>query len=181
MRLSYRNLKFRLSQRGLMPSGKLALVAWYLLVLDLALFVVQKVLDAFKSSYGASLGGWVSFLSFVVILLFAVLAFRWLKKKLLWRLRNRLIVTYVFIGVIPVVLLVAMAAATIYLFSGQFANFIVTSEIGSQLRSMGAVNSATRMWSSSLSCHGEASYSQCGFLRDWFGPARAGVAARPSV
>ena len=142
MRLSYRNLKFRLSQRGLMPSGKLALVAWYLLVLDLALFVVQKVLDAFKSSYGASLGGWVSFLSFVVILLFAVLAFRWLKKKLLWRLRNRLIVTYVFIGVIPVVLLVAMAAATIYLFSGQFANFIVTSEIGSQLRSMGAVNSA---------------------------------------
>lgn len=142
MRVSYRYLKFWLEQRGLLPTGKLAPVAWYLLGLDLVLFAAQNVLGVFHSSWGASLGGWVTFLSFVVILLFAILGFRWLKKKMLWRLRNRLIVTYMFIGVIPVMLLVAMALATIYLFSGQFANFIVTSEIGSQLRSMGAVNSA---------------------------------------
>src|SRR5262252_4369112 len=142
MPVSYRHLKFWLIQKGVWPSGKLALVAWYLLGLNLVLFLAQQTLAAFGSSYGASLGGWVTFLSLVVILLFAILVFRWLRQKLLWRLRNRLIVTYVFIGVIPVVLLVAMAGATIYLFSGQFANFIVTSEIGSQLRSMGAVNSA---------------------------------------
>ena len=141
MPVPYRHLKFWLSQKGVWPSGKLALVAWYLLGLNLVLFLAQQTLAAFRSSYGASLGGWVTFLSLVVILLFAILAFRWLRQKLLWRLRNRLIVTYVFIGVIPVVLLVAMAGATIYLFSGQFANFIVTSEIGSQLRSMSAVNS----------------------------------------
>src|SRR2546426_9852959 len=43
------------------------------------------------------------------IVLFCTLAFRWLKAKILWRLRNRLIVTHIFIGVIPVVLLVGMA------------------------------------------------------------------------
>src|SRR6185369_13570226 len=46
------------------------------------------------------------------------------------------------IGVIPVVLLVAMAFITIYLFAGQFASFVVTSEIDAHLRSMASVNEA---------------------------------------
>ncbi len=50
--------------------------------------------------------------------------------------------TYVFIGVIPVVLLVAMAFITIYLFAGQFANFVVTSELDSRLHSLQSVNAA---------------------------------------
>jgi len=74
-------------------------------------------------------------LSFGIIVLFAIVAYRWLKKRLLWRLRNRLIVTYVFIGVIPTALLAAMALITIYLFAGQFANFVVISELNSRLRS----------------------------------------------
>ena len=78
----------------------------------------------------------------IAIVLFTVLAFRWLKAKLLWRLRNRLIVTYVFIGVVPTLLLIAMVFATLYLFAGQFANFIVTSEIHLHLHSVEAVNSA---------------------------------------
>jgi sigma-B regulation protein RsbU (phosphoserine phosphatase) len=142
MPVSYRYLRFWLSHKGLLPSGKLALVTWYLLGLDLLLFGLQKVLELFKNSYAESLGGWVTFLSFIVIVLFLVLAIRWLKKRLLWRLRNRLIVTYVFIGVIPVVLLVAMGAALLYLFSGQFANFVVTSEFDSQMYRMGAANTA---------------------------------------
>ena len=52
---------------------------------------------------------------------------RWARAKMLWRLRNRLIVTYVFIGVIPVVLLVALAVGSFYLFAGQFATYIVTT------------------------------------------------------
>ena len=42
----------------------------------------------------------------------------------------------------PVVLLVAMAFITIYLFAGQFANFVVTSELDSRLRSLQSVNAA---------------------------------------
>jgi sigma-B regulation protein RsbU (phosphoserine phosphatase) len=109
MTLSYRYLRLRLSEAGLLPSSKVALIAWYLLGLDVLLFVLQKAFGLFKLSSGESLGGWVSFLSFLVIVLFSVLAFRWVKAKMLWRLRNRLIVTYVFIGVIPVVMLVALA------------------------------------------------------------------------
>jgi sigma-B regulation protein RsbU (phosphoserine phosphatase) len=142
MELPYRYLRLRLSEAGLLPTSRVARAAWYLLGLDLFLFALQKVLSLFQLAYGESLGGWVSFLSFVVIALFAILAYRWLKAKLLWRLRNRLIVTYVFIGVIPVVLLVAMAFITIYLFAGQFANFVVTSDLNSRLRSLEAVNAA---------------------------------------
>ncbi len=61
---------------------------------------------------------------------------------MLWRLRNRLIVTYVFIGVIPVVLLVALAVGSFYLFAGQFATFIVTTGLDSELVSLESANSA---------------------------------------
>ncbi|HVO81969.1 MAG TPA: SpoIIE family protein phosphatase [Terriglobales bacterium] len=142
MQLSYRNLRIWLGVRGLLPSSRVARIAWYLLGLDAFLFALQKILGWFKASYGQGLGGWVSFLTFVVIVLFTVLVYRWLKVKLLWRLRNRLIVTYVFIGVIPALLMIVMAAASLYLFSGQFANFVVISELNSQLRSMQAVNAA---------------------------------------
>ena len=96
----------------------------------------------FSPKWGGSLGGWIKFLLFDAALLFLMVAFRVLKRKVLWRVRNRLIVTYVFIGVIPVVLLVLMAAFTIYLFAGQFASFVVTSEINSQLRSLQAMDAA---------------------------------------
>jgi len=142
MEVSYRYIRLRLSEAGILPRSRMARVAWYLLGIDIALFALQKLLGLFHISYGRSLGGWVSILSFVVIVLFAFLAFRWLRSKLLWRLRNRLIVTYVFIGVIPAVLLMTMAFITIYLFAGQFANFVVTSDLNSRLRSLQAVNAA---------------------------------------
>jgi len=142
MPVSYRHLRMRLAQAGLLPTSKVALVAWYVLALDVFLYAVQKISGLLNSSWGQGLGGWVGFLSFVVIVLFAVLAIRWLKAKLLWRLRNRLIVTYIFIGVIPVVMLVALALGSLYLFAGQFATFIVTTGLSSEVKSLGAANSA---------------------------------------
>src|SRR3984957_12388800 len=100
------------------------------------------MLALFAPSWGASLGGWATFLAVSSGILFSFLGFGWLKRKVLWRLRNRLIVTYMFIGVIPAVLLVAMAFITLYGLAGQFAVFVVTSEIHEQLRSLEAVNAA---------------------------------------
>jgi len=142
MPLSFHELRFRLTEAGVWPASRLAYAAWYLLGLDVLLFLLQRLLMAFGLSFGQSLGGWVSFLSFVVIVLFAILGLGVVKARLLWRLRNRLIVTYVFIGVIPVVLLVGMALITLYLFAGQFANFVVTSDLDSRLHSLEAVNTA---------------------------------------
>lgn len=136
------SFRARLIARGLWPQTRTAKGAWYSLGLALGLFLLQKLLGTLRLSWGESLGGWVSFLSFIAIFLFMVLGFRWLKAKILWRLRNRLIVTYVFVGVVPVLLLVAMAVVTLGLFAGQFANFIVISEIHLQLRNVEALNSA---------------------------------------
>jgi phosphoserine phosphatase RsbU/P len=142
MAFSYPLIRHKLSQQGLWPQSRVARAAWYVLGLDLFLLVVQVVVRLFRPSWVQSLGGWVSFLSSVAITLFCVLAFRWLKSRILWRLRNRLIVTYVFIGVIPVVLLVTLALGTFYLFAGQFATFVVTTGLSSELKSLEAANAA---------------------------------------
>jgi sigma-B regulation protein RsbU (phosphoserine phosphatase) len=139
---SYSKLRARMLAVGLWPQGWIARGAWYSLGCAIGLFALEMLLKLLAPAWGDSIGGWVKFLVFDAALLFSILAFRWLKRKLLWRLRNRLIVTYVFIGVIPAVLLVAMALITLYGFAGQFAIFVVTSDINSQLRRMEAVNAA---------------------------------------
>jgi phosphoserine phosphatase RsbU/P len=142
MQASYAEFRRKLIQAELWPQGRMARIACYFTGLAVFLYAVQKLLGLFAPSWGDHLGGWVGFLIFVSAILFSILAFRWSKRRLLWRLRNRLIVTYVFIGVIPVVLLVLLGFFAVYLFAGQFANFVVTSEINAQLRSLDAVNAA---------------------------------------
>ena len=95
----------------------------HVLVFDLLLFAVQWATRRASPTTSASLTGWVIFLSVLAIVLLAIAGFRWLRSQLLWRLRNRLIVTYVFIGVIPVFLLVVISLITLYLFSGTIRQF----------------------------------------------------------
>ena len=142
MRQRYLTFRARMVAAGFWPQGWVARGACYSLAFAILLFVIQMLLTLMAPSWADSLGGWIKFLLFDAALLFCIVAFRTLRKKILWRLRNRLIVTYVFIGVIPAVLLVVMATITMYLFAGQFASYVVTSEINSQLRSMQAANAA---------------------------------------
>jgi sigma-B regulation protein RsbU (phosphoserine phosphatase) len=142
MQWSYRKFRLRLSKAGLWPEGRMARLACYLAAMAVVLFALRNLLGLFALSWGDHLAGWIEFFAFLAIVLSCVLAFRWLKRRVLWRLRNRLIVTYVFIGVIPAVLLMTMAIITLYGLAGQFAVFVVTSEIDSQLRSLEAANAA---------------------------------------
>ena len=142
MRLISLELESRLRDQGLWPQSWVAWAALYVLALDLALFAVQWLTRRASPATSASLTGWVIFLSGLAIVLLAMAGFRWLRSQLLWRLRNRLIVTYVFIGVIPVFLLVMISLITLYLFAWQFAGFVVTSDIATHLRSMEAANRA---------------------------------------
>src|ERR1700686_3675413 len=142
MRLISLELESKLHEKGLLASSRLSWAALYVLALDLLLFAVQWLTRHVSPPMSASLGGWVTFLSALAIVLLAIAGFRWLRSQLLWRLRNRLIVTYVFIGVIPVFLLVMISLITLYLLAGLFASFVVTSDIKTHLRSMEAANRA---------------------------------------
>ncbi|MBZ5655704.1 MAG: SpoIIE family protein phosphatase [Acidobacteriia bacterium] len=142
MRLVPLEIESKLRDKGLWPQTWTARAAIYVLAVDLVVFALQMLLSRLSPGASASLAGWVSFLSFLAATLYTVVAFRWLRSQLLWRLRNRLIVTYVFIGVIPVLLLGMISLITLYLLAGQFASFVVTSEITARLRSMEASNRA---------------------------------------
>jgi len=142
MQWSYSELRRRLIAAGLWPEGRMARLACYLAGMAAVLYALEKLLGLFSATWGEHLGGWVGFLTFSAAVLFAILAFGWIKRRLLWRLRNRLIVTYVFIGVIPAVLLIAMGLITLYGAAGQFSVYVVTSEIRAQLRTLEAVNTA---------------------------------------
>lgn len=47
----------------------------------------------------------------------------------IWRLRNRLIIAYLFIAVVPIVLVVALVFITTYIITGQLAIYLVSSEL----------------------------------------------------
>jgi len=142
MQWGYIQIRRRLLRAGLWPQGRMARIACYLFGLAAVLYLLQKFLGWLAPAWGEHLGGWVGFLVFIAAVLFSILAFRWLKNRILWRLRNRLIVTYIFIGVIPVVLVATMGLVTIVGFAGQFASFLVNSEIIAELRSLESANAA---------------------------------------
>jgi phosphoserine phosphatase RsbU/P len=54
---------------------------------------------------------------------------RYLVRRLLWRIRTKLIVSYLFIAVVPVVLLLLLFGVAALLFSGLVASHIVTADI----------------------------------------------------
>jgi phosphoserine phosphatase RsbU/P len=92
--------------------------------------------------FGAKLGGWATFLTLVFFFFALVLLCRWAYRPVLWRLRNRLIVTYLFIGVMPILLLLLMGGLAGYLFAGQFATYVAISDLHSELLHLQAANDA---------------------------------------
>jgi len=125
---------------GWPPQTRLARWGVTLLQYALALFALQIVILILHLPGSGVVEAAVVSAAVLAIILFGIAGFGWVRQKLLWRLRNRLIVTYVFIGVIPVLLLVAMTSIAFYLFAGQFANFVVTSDINTELKTLETTN-----------------------------------------
>jgi sigma-B regulation protein RsbU (phosphoserine phosphatase) len=65
-----------------------------------------------------------------------------IRRHLLWRLRRRLIVTYVFIAFVPFVLIVFLVLIGIFILSGQFAALVVTSNLHEHFVELQQVNRA---------------------------------------
>jgi sigma-B regulation protein RsbU (phosphoserine phosphatase) len=75
-------------------------------------------------------------LAFVVVyaaaLYYGLRGLRWLKNKLLWRVRRRLVITYMFVGLTPVVLLLMLGALTGLLGLNQVMTRVVKVHLGAQ-------------------------------------------------
>src|SRR5277367_4164612 len=120
------------------PQGKLHRTAFWLLVTYLILGVGRLL----PGGGGQTIAG-LSFLVLCALIVCCVpLFWRWVMRRLMWRVSNRLVVTYVLIGLTPVVLFVTLALVAAYVFSGQFATFAAHSEIERELAQIGAENRA---------------------------------------
>jgi sigma-B regulation protein RsbU (phosphoserine phosphatase) len=118
------------------PEGKVHRGAFWLLVAYIGLsvpgFLPGQVGDFFSG---------LATVAFWVLLVFCIpLLWRFIFKRLLWKVRNRLIVTYLLMGLTPVVLFVTLALMLLYAFSGQFAIFAATSVVTDELARVASMN-----------------------------------------
>jgi phosphoserine phosphatase RsbU/P len=114
--------------------SRLARCAIYIAILYAALALLRRAWPG--------IGILTRFAGLVVLVLAFVLAVRWMRNVFMWRLRNRLIVTYTFIGVVPVLLLAAMALIAGWGFASQFATFIITSDLRGERKAVATANDA---------------------------------------
>src|SRR5271167_3946833 len=103
---------------------------WKRFKIELAFLLLAALWISLSATHTAP--GLSAFIAFAEFLLGVFLAFRlakYLARQSIWRLRNRLIVTYLFIGVMPVVLILILVAIGGWIVAGQVAVFLVTSEL----------------------------------------------------
>jgi sigma-B regulation protein RsbU (phosphoserine phosphatase) len=116
------DLKSRWKRLGRLDKSFVILAALYLILL---LFAPE--------------GGFTLFLGFVVIVLGALELLRLARiglRRAIWRLRNRLIVTYVLIAVVPLLLIITLVGLGGYIAVGQVAIYVVRSELDRRVASL---------------------------------------------
>jgi len=60
---------------------------------------------------------------------YGLIGLRWLKRRVMWRVRRRLVITYLFVGVTPIVLLITLAAMVNFLGLSQVMTRIIRVQI----------------------------------------------------
>jgi phosphoserine phosphatase RsbU/P len=119
--------RFGLILRRLSPLDRIALAV-------LAFYVLFRVAAAI--GYHLPFVTLAAFLAFFAVLYLGIRSLPWIRSRLLWSLRNRLVVAYIFIAVVPVVLLLAMAGAASYLLYLQLGAHLLRDHIDEQAAKM---------------------------------------------
>lgn len=123
----------QLSMRALSPSirRRLRLLGW--LTAGLVLLVILAYLPL-KIGKIASI---FAFLDAVFVLFLAIpTAYQITRRYLLWRLRNKLIITYLLVGLAPVLLFAALFALAAYVAAGQFAIHLATTRVDADVAAL---------------------------------------------
>ena len=137
-------IRFGRALHKLRPRTRVAWFTLYVGGLEVFLVLLRYALKLFGALDAASaVLPWSNSLLFLLCALLIFLGLRWFRQYVMWRLRNRLIVTYLFIGGVPIFLVVLMAAIAGYLLTGQFAIFLALSRIDSNLQELEAANLET--------------------------------------
>src|ERR1700730_19138892 len=79
------------------------------------------------------------FLALLAFGYFAVRVFLWAREHLLWSLRNRLVSAYIFIAVVPVLLLLTMAGLGAYLLYWQLGAFVLYTDMQERIEGLSEV------------------------------------------
>src|SRR5262249_22166063 len=134
----------KLESLGLRPRTRMARFTLYVAGMALLLYGLEWLFKrAGATSVADSLRGWTGFLGFFLTLLIVFLALRLFRNHVMGSVRNRLIVTYLFIGVVPITLVLVATLVSAYFFVGQFSGYIAVSEINARLQSLQAGNAST--------------------------------------
>src|SRR5579872_6017430 len=83
-----------------------------------------------------------TFFDFLAILALGyviVRGFLWARSRLLWSLRNRLVTAYIFIAVVPVLLLLTMAGLGAYLLYWQLGSYLMYTEMQTRVQRVATV------------------------------------------
>lgn len=86
--------------------------------------------------------GFLLFLAVCAGMYWLVRGWIWSRDHLLWSLRNRLVAAYVFIAVVPVLLLLAMAGLAAYLLYWQLGSYVIYTEMEEREQRVGVVATA---------------------------------------
>src|SRR5579864_8411660 len=109
----------------------------------LAILVLYGVLFGLRE-YNAQIppSGFLFFLAICAAIYWLVRGWIWARDHLLWSLRNRLVTAYIFIAVVPVLLLLAMAGLAAYLLYWQLGSYVIYTEMEERQERVGVVATA---------------------------------------
>jgi sigma-B regulation protein RsbU (phosphoserine phosphatase) len=86
--------------------------------------------------------GFLLFLAICAAIYWLARGWVWARDHLLWSLRNRLVAAYIFIAVVPVLLLLAMAGLAAYLLYWQLGSYVIYTEMQEREERVGVVATA---------------------------------------
>ncbi len=114
------------------PRTKLGKVSWWSLLAVIVFWPLEKMHNS-----AADIFGLLWLLAWVVLICAGIpWTIRWIRRRLLWRLRNRLVVTYLLVGLAPFALLTILFGLIGYMLAGQFAVFAASDELDHQATHM---------------------------------------------
>ncbi len=102
---------------GYKPTSRLGRFVYRLVLVMIVLLLLGEILKPFHA-LSLVLD---AFLGFIVLIVLLFMGVRVLNQRLLWKVRNRLILTYLLMGLAPVVLFGTITGIAAYTFAGQYA------------------------------------------------------------